>query len=140
MMSRQPLFRAQALRHYVRGREKTVLPRLVAPPVFLCLWLLLGLLLLTTALAWHIQMPRYTRALGALLQSHRPISMRRALCRRSSLCLPRPRRNCTWEHHSPGKSCSPASRLLARSPGYNQKLLPQRRPERSMPSLAISHW
>lgn len=67
MMSRQPLFRAQALRHYVRGREKTVLPRLVAPPVFLCLWLLLGLLLLTTALAWHIQMPRYTRALGALL-------------------------------------------------------------------------
>jgi len=69
MMSRQPLFRTQALQIYARGREKTVLPRFVAPPVLLCLWLLLGLLLLTTALAWHIQVPRYTRAEGALLPS-----------------------------------------------------------------------
>ena len=69
MMSRQPLFRAQAFQHYARGREKTVLPRFVAPPVLLCLWLLLGLLLLTTALAWHIQVPLYTRAEGALLPS-----------------------------------------------------------------------
>lgn len=67
MMSRQPLFRTQALQHYARGREKTVLPRLVTPPVFLCLWLLVGLLLLTAALAWHIQVPLYTRALGAML-------------------------------------------------------------------------
>ncbi len=69
MMSRQPLFRAQALQQYARGREKAILPRLVAPPVLLCFWLLLGLLLLTTALAWHIQVPRYARALGALLAS-----------------------------------------------------------------------
>jgi hypothetical protein len=67
MMSRQPLFRAQAFQRCAQGRAKTVLPRLVAPPVLLCLWLLLGLLLLTTALAWHIQVPLYTRALGALL-------------------------------------------------------------------------
>jgi hypothetical protein len=69
MLSRHPLFRAQALQHYTRGREKTVLPRFVAPPVFLCLWLLLGLLLLMTALAWHIQVPVYIRAEGALLAS-----------------------------------------------------------------------
>jgi hypothetical protein len=69
MTSRQPLFRAQALQHYARGREKSVLPRFVAPPVFLCLWLLLGLLLLTTVLAWHIQVPFYTRSLGMLLTS-----------------------------------------------------------------------
>jgi hypothetical protein len=69
MTSRRTLFRAQALQHYARGREKTVLPRFVTPPVLLCLWLLLGLLLLTTALAWHIQVPVYTRAAGALLAS-----------------------------------------------------------------------
>ncbi len=69
MMSRQPFFRTQALQHYAQGREKMVLPRFVAPPVLLCLWLLLGLLLLSTALAWHIQVPHYTRALGALLPS-----------------------------------------------------------------------
>src|SRR5215469_4949814 len=69
MTSRHTLFRAQALQHYARGREKTVLPRFVTPPVLLCLWLLLGLLLLTTALAWHIQVPLYTRAEGALLPS-----------------------------------------------------------------------
>jgi hypothetical protein len=67
MISRQPLFRAQALQQYAQGREKAVLPRFVAPPVFLCLWLLLSLLLLTTALAWHIRLPAYTRASGVLV-------------------------------------------------------------------------
>ena len=69
MMSRQPLFRTQALQRYAKGREKTVLPRFVAPPVFLCLWLLLGLLVVTTALAWQIRIPFYSRAMGAVLTS-----------------------------------------------------------------------
>src|SRR5262245_39521605 len=49
MMSRQPLFRSQVLQHSTRGREKAFLPRFVAPPVLLCLWVLPGLLLLDEA-------------------------------------------------------------------------------------------
>jgi streptogramin lyase len=68
MIRRQSLFRAQALRQYTQGREKTVLPRIVAPPVFFCCWLLLGLLLLTTSLAWQVQVPIYSAAFGELVQ------------------------------------------------------------------------
>lgn len=68
MVRRQSLFRAQALRRYAQGQEKTVLPRIVAPPIFFCCWLLLGLLLLATSLAWQVQVPAYALAFGALLQ------------------------------------------------------------------------
>ena len=69
MFSRQPLFRAQALQQYAQSREKAVLPRFVTPPVFLCFWLLLGLLLLATMLAWQVQVPIYRGASGALLDA-----------------------------------------------------------------------
>ncbi|HLV98271.1 MAG TPA: hypothetical protein VKT82_06290 [Ktedonobacterales bacterium] len=69
MISRQHLFRSQALEHYARSREKTVLPRVVTPPVFLCCWLLLGLLLLATTLAWQAQVPIYAAVGGAVLET-----------------------------------------------------------------------
>lgn len=77
MFPRQPLFRTQALQQYARRQEKAVLPLLVAPPVFLCCWLLLGLLLLTTVLAWQVQVPIYQTAPGVLLNassSDRPVT------------------------------------------------------------------
>jgi hypothetical protein len=72
MCSRQPFFCAQALQQYARGREKAVLSRFVAPPVLLCFWRLLCLLLLTTVLAWQVQVPIYARASGALLDALSP--------------------------------------------------------------------
>jgi len=69
MFSRQHLFRSQALEHYAKSREKTILPRVVTPPVFLCGWLLLGLLLLATTLAWQTQAPIYAVAAGKLLKN-----------------------------------------------------------------------
>jgi hypothetical protein len=69
MFSRQPLFRPQALQHYAQSREKAILPRLVAPPVFLCCWLLLGLFLLATLLAWQAQVPIYQEVSGALVDA-----------------------------------------------------------------------
>lgn len=68
MASQSPLFRAQAREYYAQSREKAVLPRLVTPPVFLCLWILLGLLLMATVLAWQVQAPIYATASGAIIQ------------------------------------------------------------------------
>lgn len=39
------IFRREALQHYMRGLEKTVLPRYAAPPTLALMWILLGLLL-----------------------------------------------------------------------------------------------
>jgi hypothetical protein len=69
MLPHAPLFRPEALRRYAERRTTTILPRTVAPPTFLCCWLLLGLLVVATLLAWQIQVPRSVTALGALLQA-----------------------------------------------------------------------
>jgi hypothetical protein len=77
MAGRQPFFRPQALARYAERREHTILPRLVAPPVFVCCWALLGLLLLAMLLVWQVQVPRSTVASG-VLQSASPGQQRGA--------------------------------------------------------------
>ena len=61
------MFRNKALQYYAQSREKDVLPRFVAPPVFLFLWVLLGLLLVATLLAWLGQVPTYVAGSGVVL-------------------------------------------------------------------------
>lgn len=69
MTPRRQIFRQQALNQYVQGREKAILPRSVAPPVFLCLWALLGLALTAIILAWQIHVPTSVEAGGVLTQN-----------------------------------------------------------------------
>jgi len=57
--SKRPIFRADAIRRYAQSREEPVLPRLVSPHVFMCLWILLGLLVVSGFLAWFAQVPVY---------------------------------------------------------------------------------
>jgi hypothetical protein len=47
MKNTHPIFRADAVRRYIEGQQRAVLPRFVCPRTFLYLWILLGLLLLT---------------------------------------------------------------------------------------------
>ncbi|HEU5198287.1 MAG TPA: hypothetical protein VFU32_01550 [Ktedonobacterales bacterium] len=72
MISRRQFFRKEALEHYARSREKDILPRSVAPPVFLFFWILLGLLLAATLLAWQVQVPTYAAASGFIAQDRQP--------------------------------------------------------------------
>jgi hypothetical protein len=72
MTSRRQFFRKEALEHYARSREKDILPRSVAPPVFLFFWILLGLLLAATLLAWQVQVPTYAAASGFIAQDGQP--------------------------------------------------------------------
>jgi hypothetical protein len=59
-------FRAEAVQHYTRNSERDVLPRIIAPPVFLCLWLLLGLCCALLVLSWLVRVPIYTSAVGVI--------------------------------------------------------------------------
>ena len=49
-LSPRPIFRERAMKQYIQRRQKDVIPRLIAPPLFLLLWVLLGLLLIALLL------------------------------------------------------------------------------------------
>ena len=56
---RRSIFREDAVRRYVAGQEKTVLPQLVSPRTFTYLWVLLSLLGASSAIAWFTRIPVY---------------------------------------------------------------------------------
>ncbi len=62
------IFRDQAIKSYIQKRDKDVLPHLVSPPVFLFLWIMLGLLLTMGVLAWLAQVPIYLAGPGIILE------------------------------------------------------------------------
>lgn len=66
---KRTIFREQALQHYRRGRDKDVLPRFVAPPTFLGLWIVLSLCLVAGWLAWNIRVPVYVAGSGVVALS-----------------------------------------------------------------------
>jgi len=66
------IFREQALKSYIERREKDVLPQLVTPPVFLFLWMLLGLFITAGLLAWSAQVPVYLEGTGIILEQPLP--------------------------------------------------------------------
>jgi hypothetical protein len=56
---RRSIFREDAVRRYLEGREKSILPRLVSPRTFIYLWFLLGLLVMSSIIAWLTKVPVY---------------------------------------------------------------------------------
>ena len=56
---RRSIFREDAVRRYVTGQKKTVLPRLVSPRTFTYLWVLLSVLGASSAIAWFTRIPVY---------------------------------------------------------------------------------
>jgi hypothetical protein len=66
-VSKRNIFRGKALQHYAASREKEVLPRLISPPVFVFLWLLLALLLVASIAAWLTRVPTYIVTTGVVL-------------------------------------------------------------------------
>lgn len=67
MPVKHSIFRTQALEHYMRNREKDVLPHFISPPVFWCFWLIIGLSLLIVWFSWTIQLPVYQSARGTIV-------------------------------------------------------------------------
>ncbi|WP_156815520.1 hypothetical protein [Pseudanabaena sp. PCC 6802] len=53
------IFRDDAVRRYIESRERSVLPRMVSPQIFLYLWALLGLIATSGLCAWVAKIPIY---------------------------------------------------------------------------------
>jgi hypothetical protein len=68
LKARRSIFRSEALEHYIQNREKNILPRITTPPVFLCMWILLGLCITAIAVACLGQVPVYVSGSGIVLE------------------------------------------------------------------------
>jgi hypothetical protein len=66
--SAQRIFRAEALQRYLQGRQAPVWPRLVAPPVFACTWILATLFLMAGLSAWLCKVPVYVSGAASVVQ------------------------------------------------------------------------
>ena len=68
--SKPPIFRSKTLQKYMQNREKSVLPRIVTPPIFACSWIVLMLLIAAGIAAWLGQVPSYITGTGVILDTN----------------------------------------------------------------------
>src|SRR2546429_475543 len=69
LVPNHPIFRNNAVKHYMQSRDKDSLPRFISLPIALFLWILLGLLLVVGGLAWYEQIPSYVSGNGVVLNA-----------------------------------------------------------------------
>ncbi|GHO43746.1 hypothetical protein [Ktedonospora formicarum] len=62
------IFREDAYKRYLQRQEQGIVLRLVAPPTWIFLWLLLVLFLGATILAWLVRLPVFVTGQGILIQ------------------------------------------------------------------------
>jgi hypothetical protein len=62
------IFRSEALEHYIQSREKNILPRITTPPVFFCMWILLGLCAAAITAACLGRVPVYANGSGIVFE------------------------------------------------------------------------
>lgn len=63
---KRALFRSKTVQAYIQSREKSVLPRIVAPPVFALCWIVLTLLIVAGIIIWSGQVPIYISGSGII--------------------------------------------------------------------------
>ncbi len=64
------IFRSKTLQKYMQNREKSVLPRVVAPPIFAFSWIVLTLLIAAGIATWLGEVPSYITASGIVLDTN----------------------------------------------------------------------
>jgi hypothetical protein len=70
--NKRAIFRADALQRYIASREVAVLPRFIAPPMFLLLWGMLGLLAAGASLVLAVPIPVYASGPAVALSPSGP--------------------------------------------------------------------
>ena len=66
--SARPIFRLNAIKHYVDKQDESVLPRYVTPRSFLILWMLLLLLVCAFSLSYFAQIPINESGVGVVVR------------------------------------------------------------------------
>lgn len=68
-VTKREIFRAEALKQYLQGREKTVLPRYSAASVFTLMWAMLGVLFVAAWIIWMSRIPVYSLSACAVINA-----------------------------------------------------------------------
>ncbi len=66
--SGRSIFRESAIKKYLQRQEQGVLLRVISPPAFALLWIVLFLLLGASALAWAIEVPIFVSGQGVIVE------------------------------------------------------------------------
>ena len=69
------IFRDEALQRNAQGPDQVVLPKLIQPRTFLCLWLLLGLLAAAAALVITAEVPQYASGTAVVAESNGTVEL-----------------------------------------------------------------
>src|SRR5437763_16181732 len=72
LMPGRAIFRERAVQHHLHRYEKHVLPGFVSPPVFLFLWIIIGLSTVLCLLSWNTRIPVYISGTGMIVKSAQP--------------------------------------------------------------------
>ncbi len=65
---RRSIFRTEAARRYAQGQATAVLPRLIAPPTFALLWIVLATLALGLLTSWFVKIPIFATGTAVVVQ------------------------------------------------------------------------
>jgi hypothetical protein len=77
---RPAIFRENAVKAYLQGRDKDTLPHFISLPVALILWVLIALVFVAGGLAWSAKIPVFVAGTGIVLyESGYPQNDRRAV-------------------------------------------------------------
>jgi hypothetical protein len=68
-LPKSSIFRSKVVQKYMQNREKSVLPRVIAPPVFMFCWVVLILLIVAGVTVWSGRVPVYLTGSGIVLDS-----------------------------------------------------------------------
>ncbi len=63
----QSIFRSNAIKHYMEGREKHEVPRFISLPITILLWALLTFFVAATLVVWSEQVPIYETTQGIVI-------------------------------------------------------------------------
>ncbi|GHO99699.1 hypothetical protein KSF_097470 [Reticulibacter mediterranei] len=67
MPSERQIFRERALQQYLQKREKEVIPHILSPSLFTCLWIVFSLFVLIALLTLRGQLPKFISSSGVVL-------------------------------------------------------------------------
>lgn len=65
---KRSIFRPEAARRYAQGQATAVLPRLIAPPTFALLWIVLATLALGLLASWFVKIPIFASGTAVIVQ------------------------------------------------------------------------
>lgn len=69
MSSARPIYRTEAVRHHLLGREHAVLPRLTSPRALKILWGVVGLLLAVGVSGWFVDVPLHVSGAAVIVDA-----------------------------------------------------------------------